>query len=254
MRPQSQRDTVAQLHQAGLNSCQIARETQIPRSTVREWIDPRYTPQPQRAVDLIRLPKHDYAYLLGIYLGDGTISRHRRGIHRLRIFMDSRYPLIIEECRLAIEAVMPRNQVNVRKLPYNAVEISCYSKLWPTLFPQAGPGLKHARKIELAPWQERAVARFPREFLRGLIQSDGCRVLNRVNGSYYPRYFFAQVSDDIRRLFCDCCDQLEVEWKQNRWNSISIARRASVARLDLFVGPKYLPAERRTGYAQPMSV
>ena len=30
----------------------------------------------------------------------------------------------------------------------------------------------------------------PKEFLRGLIHSDGCRVLNRVNGKGYPRYFF----------------------------------------------------------------
>jgi hypothetical protein len=134
----------------------------------------------------------------------------------LRIVCDSRYPGIIEECAAAMAVVMPVNRILTQKRPYNAVEISCYSKLWPALFPQHGPGYKHTRKIELVPWQERAVARFPWQFLRGLIHSDGSRVINRVNGGEYPRYFFTQVSTD----------------------SISIARRRSVERLDSFVGPK----------------
>jgi hypothetical protein len=186
----------------------------------------------------VRLPKLEYAYLLGFYLGDGTISRDRKGVYRLRITTDARYPGIIEECAAAMTAVMPTNRVRVQKLPYRAVEIGCSSKLWPRLFPQHGPGRKHERKIELAPWQERAVARFPWQFLRGLIHSDGCRVLNRVNGTEYPRYFFSQVSDDIRRLFCGACWQVGIEYKRNRWNSVSIARRDSVALLDSFVGPK----------------
>jgi hypothetical protein len=33
-------------------------------------------------------------------------------------------------------------------------------------------------------------------------------------------------------------DQLRIEWKHNRFNSISVARRTSVAALDEFVGPK----------------
>jgi hypothetical protein len=63
--------------------------------------------------------------------------------------------------------VMPENRVSIRPRRYRAVDICCHSKA----------------------------------FLRGLIHSDGCRVLNRVNGKDYPRYFFSQVSDDIRRLF-----------------------------------------------------
>jgi hypothetical protein len=104
--------------------------------------------------------------------------------------------------------------------------------------PAARPGRKHERKIELAPWQEEIVDRFPREFLRGLIHADGCRVLNRVNGKDYPRYFFDQVSNDIRRLFCEACDRLGIEYTWSRWKTVSIARARSVALLDEFVGPK----------------
>jgi hypothetical protein len=186
----------------------------------------------------VGLPKREYAYLLGLYLGDGTVSRQPKGVYRLRIIMDSRYPGIIGECVRAMRALMPNNRVGVYKRPYNAVEIGCSSKLWPQLFPQAGPGPKHKRKIELTPWQERAVACHPWAFIRGLIQSDGCRVINRVKGGEYPRYLFSQVSDDIRKLYCDALDFICVEWKQNNWNEISVARGRSVELLDSFVGPK----------------
>ena len=59
-----------------------------------------------------------------------------------------------------------------------------------------------------------------------------------MNGKDYPRYFFTQVSDDIRRLFCDTCARLGIEYTRNDWRNVSIARARSVALLDTFVGPK----------------
>jgi len=178
------------------------------------------------------------SYLLGFYLGDGWLSRLPRDVYSLRIVTDERYPGIIAECAAAMQAVMPKNRVSVRQARSRAVEIGCSSKRWPLLFPQHGPGRKHERRIVLEPWQEEIVAAHPREFVRGLIHSDGCRVLNRVNGKDYPRYFFTQVSDDIRRLFCSVLRSLGVEYTWNNWKTVSIARRRSVALLDTFVGPK----------------
>jgi hypothetical protein len=111
------------------------------------------------------------------------------------------------------------------------------------LFPQYGRGPKHERRIELAPWQDSIVDREPERFIRGLIHSDGCRVMNRVvvNGKdyAYPRYFFTQVSKDIQALFCRALEQTGVEYGfSGRGKDVSIARRESVARLDSFVGPK----------------
>jgi LAGLIDADG-like domain len=220
-----------------LNASQITYIAGIPHSTVREWL--RNPPRPREtSFDPELLPRAEYSYLLGFYLGDGTISKAPRGVFRLRIVTDSRYPGIIAECAAAMSAVMPTNRVLVQQLPYRAVEVGCYSKAWPLVFPQHGPGRKHERKIELAPWQEEIVDRFPRKFLRGLIHADGCRVLNRVNGKDYPRYFFDQVSNDIRRLFCEACDRLGIEYTWSRWKTVSIARSRSVALLDEFVGPK----------------
>lgn len=58
--------------------------------------------------DLWALPA-SYAYLLGMYLGDGCLSKARRGVYRLRISVDLRYPAIIDECEAAIRELLPRS-------------------------------------------------------------------------------------------------------------------------------------------------
>jgi hypothetical protein len=90
----------------------------------------------------------------------------------------------------------------------------------------------------LTEWQEEIAADEPKALLRGLIHSDGCRCINRVNGSEYLRYFFDNNSCDIRGIFCDACDRLDIAWTWSRWQTISVARASSVALLDEFVGPK----------------
>ena len=186
------------------------------------------------------VPPRAYAYLLGLYLGDGYICRSGR-TWRLRISMDSRYPGIIEEARAAIGAVLVGSKASVQHIRnQNSVEVIGHSNSLPRLFPQHGPGPKHTRPIVLADWQREIVDRHTELFLRGLIHSDGCRVTNSVwKGKYaYPRYFFTQVSTDIMELFCRSCRQLGIEYRFNKPTSVSIARAASVATLDSFVGPK----------------
>jgi hypothetical protein len=68
-----------------------------------------------------------YAYLLGLYLGDGCISPRPKGVFRLRISLDARYSQIVEECEAAIRAVMPgRSVARVHNL--GCVEVGAYSK------------------------------------------------------------------------------------------------------------------------------
>lgn len=135
---------------------------------------------------------------------------------------------------------MPANRVNVIKHPVdNCVRVYCYSKHWPALFPQHGPGKKHERDIILEPWQGRILENHLDQLLRGLINSDGCRVINRIKGRYeYPRYQFSNRSDDIRAIFTGACDELGVGWTRNNRYDVSVSRHADVALLDSFVGPK----------------
>ena len=188
-----------------------------------------------------------YAYLLGLYLGDGCISAHPRGTgYYLRIACADAWPGLMELCREAIARVRPGIGVYTLQKQGCAM-VTSYSRHWPRLFPQHGPGKKHERQIVLEPWQQEIVDAHPWEFVRGLIHSDGCRITNWTTRNVagepkryeYPRYFFTNVSGDVIRLFTGTLDHLGVEWKQPNARNISIARKASVALLDAHVGPKH---------------
>jgi hypothetical protein len=251
MRPAEDVARVRELAGYGLNNSQIARLTGVSRAAIHDWLRPdskRLSAPSCNACghdlhEFEQLPRGQYSYLLGVYLGDGTVSRFGRAFG-LRVFMDSRYPSIIGEVAAAMRAVMPRNRASVYPdARHNFVVVTSYSKAWPCLLPQHGPGPKHERKIELASWQEAIVDREPEQFIRGLIHSDGCRVMNRVvvNGKdyAYPRYFFTQVSKDIQALFCRSLDRLDIAYTfASRGKTVSVARAGSVARLDSFVGTK----------------
>jgi len=119
-----------------------------------------------------------YAYLLGLYPGDGCVAPHGRTA-RLVITLDGRYPEIVREAQRAVAATCPELRVFVLPLPSG-----------------------------------------------------------RVAAYAYPRYFFSNLSADIRGLFCEYCDRIGVRWTQSNPRNISISHRSSVARLDAFIGPK----------------
>jgi hypothetical protein len=177
-----------------------------------------------------------YPYLLGLYLGDGMLTRAPRNVWRLRITLDRKYPGIIVRAIEAIHEVSAHVAGEIGR--QGCVELYSNWKHWLCVFPQHGPGPKHKRLIRLEPWQVRLVTRYPDAFLRGLIESDGCRFLNRVNGYEYPRYMFSNRSDDIRDLFAATCALVAVECRPAGRCNMSVARRRSVEILDRLVGPK----------------
>lgn len=258
MRSAEEVERVLDLATQGLNHRQIARATGIPRGTVRDWLYGKIPVRGQRGSGgrfrpCMRCHTHlgpfpsltlfAYAYLLGLYLGDGCISEAPRGVFHLRICLDRAYPVIIEECATATAIVMPASKASVYPSRTARLSVvSSWSRHWPCLFPQHGKGKKHDRPILLAEWQRESVARYPHRLLRGLIHSDGSRHLNTIRHpakTYrYPRYEFCNYSTDIQGIFCEYCDKVGVEWRQMNRFKISVARRDSVARMDEFIGPK----------------
>jgi hypothetical protein len=253
MYPRAIVDRALRLSKQGLIDREVAQITGVSIGAVQKWrTGLRRTAEKERKrskcprCDGVPLDEHAYAYLLGLYLGDGHITRHKRGVFALSIFCGDVWPGLIAAAKRAMRKVMPGSRVcGVQRI--GMTEVKSYSKHWPCLFPQHGPGMKHNRKIELAGWQQAIADRYPGEFARGLFHSDGYRGMNRVrrvlaDGDHwyeYPRYLFSNKSTDILGLCGAALDRLGVEWRYARPDVISVAKKDAVALLDAFVGPKY---------------
>ncbi|WP_030985455.1 helix-turn-helix domain-containing protein [Streptomyces sp. NRRL WC-3744] len=236
-----------------LNS--VSKEMGVSRHAITCWLsrlEPlSRTPPCIRCQEFPRIPEDPpaYAYLLGLYLGDGyIISKPRQ--HYLMVTCTASWPGLVDAAEDAMRRVLPEPSIS-RLARTGCIDVKSYTKHWVCLLPQHGPGKKHERSITLEPWQQAIVDAHPWDFIRGLIHSDGCRITNwttrMVGGERkryeYPRYFFTNTSVDIVRLFTDALDKVGVEWKSLNQSraavTISIARKASVALMDTHVGPKH---------------
>jgi hypothetical protein len=254
--PSIRHEAVA-LMRRGITNRVVAEQLGVSRGTVGWW---RHEDRKargelfERVHDCPRCSDRDfdrkaYAYLLGLYLGDGHIvSRAKQ--HHLSIFLDDAYPGLIDAAEAAMLSVMPLPSTS-RRRKRGCTEVKSHTMHWTCMFPQHGQGKKHDRLIVLDAWQQEIVDEHPWEMIRGLIHSDGCRITNwtekTIGGERkryeYPRYFFSNASVDILRLFTDTLDAVGVEWKPSRSSrlvqNISVARRESVALMDAHVGAKY---------------
>jgi hypothetical protein len=72
------------------------------------------------------LDERAYAFLLGMYLGDGSIARHPR-TYKLRIVQDARYLNSIKEIRRTMAAVRDCDVDRVRTVDHEGcVEVYAY--------------------------------------------------------------------------------------------------------------------------------
>ncbi|MGW2019808.1 helix-turn-helix domain-containing protein [Streptomyces sp. NPDC001927] len=180
----------------GLTNRTVAVRLNVPRGTVGWWLSEDRRKRGvrfERPTDCPVCTRHAfdapaYAYLLGLYLGDGHITSKRKQ-HHLSIFCSTSWPALIDAAEAAMRKVMPTPRVG-RRVRQGCTEVKSYTKHWKCLFPQHGPGRKHERTISLEPWQQ----------------------------------------------------AIGVEWTHCTRNgkpyNISVARKASVALMDLRVGPK----------------
>lgn len=236
--------------EAGASLRAVSVNTGINRATLREWRErggayaPSITSCPCPSCDdTIGQSREPYTYLLGQYLGDGSIQRAGRS-HALRVFCCDDYPAIMNEVEEAMKSVVSASVFRVHATGCTVVQSN--TKRWLHLFPQHGPGMKHTRSILLEPWQQELVHLDPKPLIRGLIHSDGWRgtnwtekvVAGELKRYTYPHYQFSNESADIKRIFTDALDQLGIAWRVMNLKTISIARREAVAALDGFVGPK----------------
>jgi hypothetical protein len=241
---------VTKLLGTGLSDYEIAKRTGVNRGTVRNWrvadSPPATVLRDEAARNWTVQDAPAYCYLLGAYLGDGTICA-QRGLW-IQIVNDRRYPGISAEIMAAMAVTFPGLAPRKHPSSYGESDILCVSH--PALlraFPQHGPGRKHLRPIVLAEWQLELTRAYPEALIRGLIHSDGCRALNqfqtklpsgRIASYSYVRYFFSNHSADIRQTFIDHCELLGIRVTQSNHRNLTVSHRKSVAILEKFVGPK----------------
>lgn len=178
-----------------------------------------------------------YVYMLGMFLGDGYLHG-LPGSCRLEIALDAKYPALVETCAEAMSVLYPDHKVTRLTTKANCVVVYSYGWRWLALFPHSGSGRKHLRRIELAEWQQELVRGSPLQFIRGLIESDGCRSVRHQDGHEYPFYSFDNRSTDIIGFFCWACDLIGIHYTKPKPSTVSIARRPDVAFLDQVIGRK----------------
>jgi hypothetical protein len=115
MRPLAEVNLALRLVRWGMNDCETGRLTGIPRGTIRDWRHHDGRPSATSGArpidcpicdDFATLDRHRYAYLLGLYLGDGSLAQHPRMVFKLRIVLDAKYPGVINECKDSIRGVV----------------------------------------------------------------------------------------------------------------------------------------------------
>ncbi len=115
MRSEADVHRVFKLSDNGIAKAEIARRTGVSRAQVRYWLSAGIeavlgSPMRRRSnrqgircdgsCGLVAgVDERAYAYLLGQYLGDGTISEARRSVFRLRIATCDAYPGIRPSAR-----------------------------------------------------------------------------------------------------------------------------------------------------------
>jgi len=235
---------VLELLDEGRTEHAVANAVGLPRSTVNYMRHARgarrdrpLCPRCWRPGKAVVLSPPDYAELLGLYLGDGCVSRMGR-VYRLRLALDARYPHIIEETTSLLVRSFPHSSIGAIREDRGATRtLSVYSLHLPCLFPQHGPGKKHHRRLTLETWQERLVERAPWAFLRGCIRSDGSTFINTTGRYRYLTYDFCNYSEDIRGMFTWACELVDLRYRA-AGKRVRINRRESVERLVEHVGIK----------------
>lgn len=232
----------------GKNQTEIGKILNISRGTIKDWFKlfkngDLFLKHGKEILieELIeRIDRTNYSYILAVYLSDGHISKLPR-TYRLRLFQDKKYSLLTERWLQALKILFPNNNPFI----YNAKfcnEIQVCSNLLPLLFPQHGEGRKNKREIRLEPWQNTIINEHPLEFIKGSIESDGCRYLvtpKPGKGKPYIRYQFTNYSKDIRDIFKKCCDIANIGYAHsNEYKNIYINKIQDVNFLETFIGPK----------------
>lgn len=214
---------VLRLHKDGISQNKIHKILGFDRATIRQIVKnpTEYLFQSIPDFDIKHIDRKVYAFILGVYLGDGYIVKtHRQNVFKIRIFCDVKYKNILEEISESLEILFPNSKSLRRQhTSKNCIEIYLYSSHILKLFPQHGEGRKHQRPIVLEDWQKDIIDEYHIEFLKGLIYTDGSFYLSQ---NKYECCNFTNKSKDIIELCSNAMRKLDINHKIRTRNSESL--------------------------------
>jgi hypothetical protein len=204
---------IVRLHKDGISQNKIHKILGFDRTTIRQILkDPEdYIKKSIPEFNLDNIDRQSYAFILGVYLGDGCISKtHRQNVFKIRIFCDAKYVNILNEITKSLEIIFPNSKTLKRNhTSVNCIEIYLYSSHILKLFPQHGLGRKHERPIVLEDWQREIIDEYNVEFLKGLIYTDG----SFYYSGKYEYCNFTNKSMDIMNLCSESMKKLNINHK-----------------------------------------
>lgn len=250
-------ETVMKMLSNGYKISEIAKQTGINRSSISNWkqrsgrikIETKETNEIKEdkffsnfIESLTPNKKLDYSYILGVYLGDGCIYKHKDKNYRtLTITSDKKYADLNDytiQCFTRFFGKAPRVVDRTLYGRGNAIDIIYSHKHLDLVFPHCGRGHKHDRKIELSPWQESIID--PVQLLRGLFMSDGSFYIDSQCNKM--KIGFSNKSKDIISIAEKYLDIVDVYYRTNTSKSgmyrLNITKKNDVEKMVNMMGTK----------------
>ena len=129
------------------------------------------------------------AYLIGVGLGDGSLSNPNGRVVCFRIFCDSKYQKLLNKITVALNSILPESKVYLVKTKSKCVVLVSYSKYWENILGwKVGQGSKFEQNVQIPEWiwcQDRYV----KACLQGLVETDGSIYYDRG----YPMVMFTNI-------------------------------------------------------------
>lgn len=131
------------------------------------------------------------AYVVGVALGDGNLSRPNGRATRLRVTCDMTYPALITDITAAVHKLFPHNAVSHTTRTDHCVDISVYSNALNECMPwRVGKGSKYDQRAHVPAWIL-ADNDCMKSCLKGLLQTDGSIYYDRA----YPMVNFTNMTE-----------------------------------------------------------
>lgn len=182
----------------------------VDHAAVMELVDMGVSKSPAGNSVRVRLPpaapialefSKTLAYIVGVALGDGNLSRPNGRATRLRITCDAKYPRLAAEIVSSLTTLFPKNKVSKVERTSTYFDISVYSNTLDSLMPwSVGAGPKKVQVARVPGWIKNDL-HLSKACLKGLLQTDGCIYQDRGYQMLSFTNNTRELAEDVQEIF-----------------------------------------------------